>query len=82
MNQVITPNDPLKSPEIQEMILSSRIGIIANALSERLGIASHEALIRFYESETCRRLHDKTTGLYLYSDLYIVDDFIIEQQGK
>lgn len=29
-------NDPVKSPEIQEMILSYRIGIIAAELSKRL----------------------------------------------
>ncbi|MBR3915153.1 MAG: hypothetical protein IKJ64_05475 [Bacteroidales bacterium] len=38
--------------------------------------------IIFYESKTCANLHDKSTGLYLYSDLYIVDDFLIEMQNK
>mgnify|MGYP001529689682 CR=1 FL=1 len=31
-------NDPVKSPEIQEIILSNRIGIIAAELSKRLEI--------------------------------------------
>ena len=32
-------NDPVKSPEIQEMILSNRIGIISAELAKRLDIA-------------------------------------------
>lgn len=32
-------NDPVKSPEIQEIILSNRIGVIAAELSKRLEIA-------------------------------------------
>ena len=41
-------NDPVKSPEIQEIILSNRIGIIAAELSKRLEIAPVRALQLFY----------------------------------
>lgn len=75
-------NNPLKSPVIQEIIMSNRIGAIAVILSEKLNIDNIQALKLFYESETCTRLHNKETGLYLYSDLYIVDDFLIEMQNK
>lgn len=74
--------NPLKSPIVQEIIMSNRIGAIAVILSEKLDIDNVKALKLFYESETCARLHDKSTGLYLYSDLYIVDDFMIEMQNK
>lgn len=74
--------NPLKSPIVQEIIMSNRIGAIAVILSEKLDIDNIKALKLFYESETCARLHDKSTGLYLYSDLYIVDDFMIEMQNK
>ena len=75
-------NDPAKSPEIQEMILSSRIGIISAELSKRLGITPVRALQLFYESKTCADLHDKDTGLYLYGNLYIADEFIREYEDK
>ena len=71
-------NDPVKSPEIQEIILSNRIGIIASELSRRLEISPTKALQIFYESKTCADLHDKETGLYLFSNLYIVDEVLRE----
>lgn len=39
MNGQNQQDDPIKSPEIQEMIMSYRIGMIAVELSKRLGIA-------------------------------------------
>ncbi len=77
-----TSNDPTKSPVIQEIIMSNRIGAIAVELAKRLDIEPIEALQLFYESKTCENLHNKATGLYLYSDLYIVDDFIAEKRDK
>lgn len=74
--------DPIKSPEIQEIILSYRIGIIAAELSKRLNIAPVRALQLFYESKTCADLHDKDTGLYLYGNLYIADEFMLEYQNR
>ena len=71
-------NDPVKSPVIQEIILSNRIVAIAVVLARRLNIAPIKALQLFYESRTCSDLHDKATGLYLYGDLYVADEFMIE----
>ncbi len=71
-----------KSPEIQEIIMSNHIGAIAIILSEYLNITSVKALKLFYKSETCRKLHDKSTGLYLYGDLYIADEFIREMENR
>lgn len=73
-------DDPVKSVEIQEIILSSRIGIIAAELCERLDISPSRALQLFYESKTCADLHDKATGLYLYGNLYIADEVIREYE--
>lgn len=73
---------PTKSPVVQEIILCNRIGAIAVILANQLGINNLSALKLFYESDTCRRLHDKSTGLYLYGDLYIADDFIREADSK
>ena len=57
---------------------SYRIGAIAMELSRRLHIEPLQALERFYESKTCSDLHDKSTGLYLYGDLYLADEFMQE----
>ena len=72
--------DPVKSPVIQEVILSNRIGAISVELAKRLEIDPAKALQLFYESKTCADLHNKATGLYLYGDLYIVDEVIRELQ--
>ncbi|MBP3285360.1 MAG: hypothetical protein J6M15_00250 [Prevotella sp.] len=74
--------DPVKSPVIQEIIMSNRIGAIAVDLADRLDIEPIRALQLFYESKTCADLHDKGTGLYLYGDRYIADEFMREQEGQ
>ena len=72
--------DPIKLPVIQEIIISNRIGAIAVELAKRLDIAPEKALQLFYESQTCADLHDKSTGLYLYGDLYVADEFMREKE--
>ena len=72
--------DPAKSPVIQEVIMSNRIGAISVELANRLDIAPAKALQPFYESKTCADLHNKATGLYLCGDLYIVEEVIRELQ--
>lgn len=74
--------DPAKSPIVQEIIMSNRIGAIAIELAKRLKIEPVRALQLFYESETCAALHDKSTGLYLYGDLYVADEFMREMENK
>ena len=74
--------DPAKSPVIQEIIMSNRIGAISVDLAERLNIEPVRALEMFYESKTCADLHDKSTGLYLFGHRYIADEFILEQQNS
>ena len=72
-------NDPAKSPVIQEIIMSNRIGSISDEIAKRLDIEPLKALELFYASKTCEDLHNKKTGLYLYSDLYVIDEFLFEQ---
>ncbi len=71
--------DPIKSPIVQEIIISNRIGAISLELSKRLNIEPAKALEVFYDSQTCADLHDRSTGLYLYGDLYIADEFMREK---
>ena len=73
--------DPVKSPVIQEIIISNRIGAISMELSKRLNIEPVKAMHLFYESQTCADLHDKSTGLYLYGDLYVADEFMREMEN-
>ncbi len=75
-------NNTTKSPVIQEIIMSNRIGAISIILAKRLNIDNAKALKMFYTSDTCAKLHDKSTGLYLYGDMYIADDFIREMENK
>ena len=77
-----TYDNPTKSPVIQEIIMSNRIGAISIELAKRLDITPSEALKLFYKSETCENLHDKSTGLDLYGDLYVADEFIREMQDR
>lgn len=80
MNGQNPSDDPVKSPGIQEIIMSYRIGIIAAELAKRLDISPVRALHLFYESQTCADLHDKRTGLYLYGNLYIADESMREYE--
>ena len=73
-------DDPVKSPVIQEIIMSNRIGAISVELAKRLNIEPVKALQLFYESQTCADLHDKSTGLYHYGDLYVADEFMREKE--
>lgn len=75
-------SDSVKSPVIQEIILCNRIAAISMELSRRLSVAPLQAFQMFYESRTCANLHNKQTGLYLYSDMYVADEFTIELRNK
>lgn len=67
---------------LRDMILWNRIGVISTRLSEQLNISPESAFHIFYESDTCRLLHNEKSGLYLMSDLYIVDEILQELQRK
>lgn len=75
-------DSPTKSPIIQEIIMSNRIGAISIILAQKLNIDSTTALKIFYSSKTCANLHNKSTGLYLYGDMYIVDDLMREMESR
>ena len=72
---------PEEHRQVRRIILHSRIGCIVAKMSELFRISLTEALDVFYRSDTCRRFHDEKTGLYLYGDLYIIDELEIELLG-
>lgn len=64
--------------EIRNILMWGRIGSIVCHIAEKLNISPIQALKDFYRSSTCKKFHNRKTGLYLYSDLYIVDDYLEE----
>ena len=50
-------------------------------LAKRLDINEEEAFDIFYTSKTNERLHDPSTLLYTFGDLYIVDEIVREIQS-
>ena len=67
---------------LSDILMWNKIGRIVTLLAERLNVTSERALDIFYTSKTNERLHDEKTGLYLMSDLYLVDELIFELQGR
>lgn len=67
---------------LSDLLMWNKIGRIVTLLAERLNVTSERALDIFYTSKTNERLHDEKTGLYLMSDLYLVDELIFELQGR
>ena len=51
-------------------------------IAEALDIDAERALDLFYSTDTYRKFSNPNYGLYLMSDLYIVDEVIRELQGK
>lgn len=64
---------------VRDIIRAGSIGMIACRIAENLGISPLQALKDFYRSETCRKFHDRSTGLYLYSEAYLADEYLLEK---
>lgn len=67
---------------LKDILKWGRIGAISCIIAKSLSIPPLEAFKGFYRSETCRKFHDRSTGLYLYSDHYIADSFLIENRNS
>lgn len=67
-----------KKKAVRDILLWQQIGCIVVAVAEKLQVSNKKALDIFYASDTCRRLHDERSGLYLMSDLYVADEVIWE----
>lgn len=66
---------------LSDLLMWNKIGRIVTLLSDRLNITPELALDVFYTSKTNELLHDPTTLLYTFSDLYIVEDVVRELQS-
>ncbi|MCH5173012.1 MAG: DUF3791 domain-containing protein [Bacteroidales bacterium] len=67
-----------KKKAVRDILLWQQIGCIVVAVAEKLQVSNKKALDIFYASDTCRRLHDERSCLYLMSDLYVADEVIRE----
>ena len=67
---------------LSDILLWNKIGRIVTQVHKALDITPERAFDLFYESKTCERLHDLQDYLYLMGDLYIVDELILELQGR
>lgn len=67
---------------LPDILLWSKIGRIITRVHETLDISPERAFDIFYSSKTCQRLHNSNDYLYLMGDLYIVDELILELQGR
>ena len=63
---------------VNDIVRWERIGSIVCHIGKKLNITPLQALKDFFRSKTCLKLNNRDTGLYLYSDLYIVEDYLIE----
>lgn len=64
--------------QVTDILRWGSIGIIACILAKRLNKTPLQALKDFYRSKTCKDFHDRATGLYLYSERYIADEYLLE----
>lgn len=67
---------------LRDSQLWMKIGRICIQLSKRLDISPERAFDIFQKSKTNELLHDERSLLYLMSDLYIMDNVIMELKGK
>lgn len=67
---------------LRDSQLWMKIGRICAQLSKRLDISPERAFDIFQKSKTNELLHDERSLLYLMSDLYIMDNVIMELKGK
>ena len=67
---------------LRDSKLWMKIGRIFTQLSKRLDISPERAFDIFQKSKTNELLHDERSLLYLMSDLYIMDNVIMELKGK
>lgn len=67
---------------LSDILLWRKIARIIMHLSQRLNISPERALDVFYESDVCTMIHEERYGLHLMSDLYVVDEIMLELQRK
>lgn len=65
-----------------DFTLHRKIARIIKRLAETLKISRPQAISIFYNTDTCKLMHDPTTQLHTMSDTYILNDVISELREK
>ena len=68
--------------EVIDILRWGRIGDIACCIAKEMKTTPLQALKDFYRSTTCSLFHDHNTGLYLYSDAYIAEEYMLELRSR
>lgn len=67
---------------LSDLLMWNKIGRIVTLLTNCLDVFGERAFDIFHTSKTNERLHDPSTLLYTFGDLYIVDKVIRELQRQ
>ncbi len=70
------------TPLINETLLQMKYARVISLLAETLHISDDRALDVFYTSNTYRFMSQKMYHLHNMSDAYLVDEIILELQGR
>lgn len=65
-----------------DFTLHRKIARIIKRLAETLHISLPRAISIFYNTDTCKLIHDPKTQLHTMSDTYILNDVISELREK
>ena len=68
--------------DMRDNVLWRKIARIIILISQELGINEEEALTLFYQSRVYRMLKDPRYGLQIMSDLYVLDEFMMEIRNR
>lgn len=67
---------------MRDNVLWRKIARIIMLIAQELDINEEDALTLFYQSRVYRMLKDPRYGLQIMSDLYVLDEFMMEQRGQ
>ncbi len=70
------------NPLVNDTLLRMKYARVVSLLAETLHITDDRALDLFYNSDTYRYLSQKKFHLHNMSDAYLVDEIILELQGR
>lgn len=71
MNEYLEPS--------KDEIVMAFVASCIESVADTLAIPPLQSLKDFYCSTTCERFHDHATGLYLYSERYIAESYLMER---
>lgn len=67
---------------MRDNVLWRKIARIIMLIAQELDINEEDALTLFYQSRVYRMLKDPRYGLQIMSDLYVLDEFMMELRGQ